>query len=173
MNSEADNVTGASHAPPVPAPVTWRLGPLVIIILIGLILPWLASPLWIRIATEVLMWAGLAQSWNIIGGYTGYLCFGHGAFFGLGAYVTGIAMIHLKWPFGMGLIFSGILAAVLAIIIGYPTLRLRGAYFAIATWAFGEMVRQIATILDVTGEPLGCSFPLSSTSASSITSRSL
>ena len=159
MNSEADNVASANHAPPVPAPVTWRLGLLAIIILIALILPWLASPLWIRIATEVLMWAGLAQSWNIIGGYTGYLCFGHGAFFGLGAYVTGIAMIHLKWPFGMGLIVSGILAAVLAIIIGYPTLRLRGAYFAIATWAFGEMVRQIATILDVTGGAFGMQLP--------------
>ena len=92
--------------------MTWRLGPLVIIILIGLILPWLASPLWIRIATEVLMWAGLAQSWNIIGGYTGYLCFGHGAFFWPRRYVPGIAMIHLEVALWDALIFSGILAAV-------------------------------------------------------------
>jgi branched-chain amino acid transport system permease protein len=141
------------------APSPWRFLPLGILLLICLILPLFISPLWIRIATEVLMWAGLAQSWNIIGGYTGYLSFGHGAFFGLGAYVTGIAMVHLGWPFGIGLFFSGVLSALLAVIIGYPTLRLRGAYFAIATWAFGEMIRQIATILDVTGGAFGMQLP--------------
>jgi branched-chain amino acid transport system permease protein len=138
------------------AKILWRWAPLSILILVVLSIPWIVSPLWIRIVTEVLMWAGLAQSWNIIGGYTGYLCFGHGAFFGLGAYITGITMMHLGWPFGVGLLISGILSALLAMIIGYPTLRLRGAYFAIATWAFGEMVRQVATILDdVTGGPVG------------------
>ena len=131
-----------------------------ILLLVVLIVPWVVSPLWIRIGTEVLMWAGLAQSWNIIGGYTGYLSFGHGAFFGLGAYITAITMMNLGWPFGVGLLVSGILASLLAVIIGYPTLRLRGAYFAIATWAFGEMVRQVATILDdVTGGPYGMQLP--------------
>jgi len=142
---------------PVPSP--WRFLPLGILLLICFILPLFISPLWIRITTEVFMWAGLAQSWNIIGGYTGYLCFGHGAFFGLGAYVTGILMVHLGWPFGIGLLASGILSALLAVIIGYPTLRLRGAYFAIATWAFGEMIRQIATILDITGGAFGMQLP--------------
>jgi branched-chain amino acid transport system permease protein len=149
----------ASKAQAVPVPSVWRFTPLGLLLVICLILPWLASPLWIRIATEVLMWAGLAQSWNIIGGYTGYLCFGHGAFFGLGSYVTGLMMVKLGWPFGIGLLYSGILASLLAVIIGYPTLRLRGAYFAIATWAFGEMVRQIATILDVTGGAFGLQLP--------------
>ena len=147
----------------------WRFVLLGVLVAVGMVVPLLASPLWIRIATEVLMWAGLAQSWNIIGGYTGYLCFGHGAFFGLGAYVTGLLMVHLGWPFGLGLIFSGILASILAIIIGYPTLRLRGAYFAIATWAFGEMIRQIATILDITGGAFGMQLPRISTFLSSIT----
>jgi branched-chain amino acid transport system permease protein len=136
-----------------------RFTALGLLLLISLFLPLFISPLWIRIATEILMWAGLAQSWNIIGGYTGYLSFGHGAFFGLGAYVTGIAMVHLGWPFGIALVMSGILSALLAVIIGYPTLRLRGAYFAIATWAFGEMIRQIATILDITGGAFGMQLP--------------
>lgn len=121
--------------------------------------PWTVSSFWVRIATEVVMWAGLAQSWNIIGGYTGYLSFGQGAFFGLGAYVTGIAMTELGWPFGAGLIVSGLLAALLAAAIGYPTLRLRGAYFAIATWAFGEMLRQVATVLEITGGAFGMRLP--------------
>src|SRR4030042_5084108 len=115
----------ASKAQAVPVPAVWRFTPLGLLLVICLILPWLASPLWIRIATEVLMWAGLAQSWNIIGGYTGYLCFGHGAFFGLGAYITGIAMVNLGLPFGLGLLFSGVLSSLLAVLIGYPTLRLR------------------------------------------------
>lgn len=137
----------------------WRFILPGLVVAVAMVLPLFVSPLWIRIATEVLMWAGLAQSWNIIGGYTGYLCFGHGAFFGLGAYVTGLLMVNLGWPFGLGLIVSGILASLLAIIIGYPTLRLRGAYFAIATWAFGEMIRQIATILDITGGAFGMQLP--------------
>jgi branched-chain amino acid transport system permease protein len=136
-----------------------RFVPLGLLVLIALIYPWLAVPLWIRFATEILMWAGLAQSWNIIGGYTGYLDFGHGAFFGLGAYITGIVMLRLGWPFGIGLFFSGVFASLLAMGIGYPTLRLRGAYFAIATWAFGEMIRQIATILTVTGGADGMQLP--------------
>lgn len=136
-----------------------RLGLPVALLIVSLILPFFLSPLWIRITTEVLMWAALAQSWNIIGGYTGYLSFGHGAFFGLGAYVTGILMVHLEWPFGIGLFASGILAALLALVIGYPTLRLRGAYFAIATWAFGEMIRQIAIILEITGGAFGLQLP--------------
>jgi len=139
--------------------VVWRWAPLTLIFFILLIIPWIVSPLWVRIATEILMWAGLAQSWNMIGGYTGYLSFGHGAFFGVGAYITGIAMMRLDCPFGVGLLLSGIFAAFLAALIGYPTLRLRGAYFAIATWAFGEMMRQIATILDITGGAFGMQLP--------------
>ncbi len=139
--------------------LSWKAAVLALIIVFALFLPFFVSPLWVRIGTEVLMWAGLAQSWNIIGGYTGYLCFGHGAFFGLGAYLTGLTMVHLGWPFGVGLFGSGILASILATLIGYPTLRLRGAYFAIATWAFGEMIRQIATILDITGGAFGMQLP--------------
>jgi len=151
--------TWADQAKLNSTPIAWQWVCLGLIFLVSLIIPWIVSPLWIRIVTEIFMWAGLAQSWNIIGGYTGYLSFGHGAFFGMGAYVTGIAMMNLEWPFGVGLLFSGILAALLAAVIGYPTLRLRGAYFAIATWAFGEMIRQIATILDVTGGAFGMQLP--------------
>lgn len=148
-----------AHPQPHPSTSSLRWALLGLALLIAFLLPWSLSPLWIRIATEVLMWAGLAQSWNIIGGYTGYLSFGHGAFFGVGAYITGIAMLHLGLAFVLGLLISGIAAALMAVIIGYPTLRLRGAYFAIATWAFGEMIRQIATILEITGGAFGMQLP--------------
>jgi len=114
----------------------------------------------LRIATGMLMWAGLACAWNIVGGYAGYISFGHSAFFGIGAYVTAILMQR-----GIGLHFLatlplGIVAAVaVAAAIGGPTMRLRGAYFAIATWAFAEMMLQLVTVLEITGGTAGLSLP--------------
>ncbi|RBI60353.1 branched-chain amino acid ABC transporter permease [halophilic archaeon] len=105
------------------------------------------------------MWIGLAQSWNMIGGYAGYLDFGHGAYFGIGALVTGIGMNTLGYPFIGGFALAGIAGAVLAYIIAVPTLRLRGAYFAIATWAFAEAVKQLALVLEITGGTFGMSLP--------------
>ncbi len=123
-------------------------------------LPAFIDPYSLRIVTGVLMWAGLACAWNIVGGYAGYISFGHSAFFGIGAYVTGILMQR-----GVGIPFLatlplGILVAVgVAAAIGGPTMRLRGAYFAIATWAFAEMLMQLATVLDITGGTGGLSLP--------------
>ncbi|MFC3282499.1 branched-chain amino acid ABC transporter permease [Litchfieldella rifensis] len=125
------------------------------------ILPAFIDPYSLRIVTGVLMWAGLACAWNIVGGYAGYISFGHSAFFGIGAYVTAILMQR-----GVGLPFLvtlplGVVAAILvAAAIGGPTMRLRGAYFAIATWAFAEMLMQLATILDITGGTGGLSLPV-------------
>lgn len=123
-------------------------------------LPALLDPYSLRIATGVLMWAGLACAWNIVGGYAGYISFGHSAFFGIGAYATAMLMQRgTDWPF-LATIPVGVLAAVVvASVIGGPTMRLRGAYFAIATWAFAEMLLQLVTVLDQTGGTAGLSLP--------------
>jgi branched-chain amino acid transport system permease protein len=124
------------------------------------LLPLTINPYWLRIATGVLMWAGLACSWNIVGGYAGYISFGHSAFFGIGVYATAILM---QRDFGFAFTATlpiGILgAALLAAVIGAPTMRLRGSYFAIATWAFAEMMLQLVNVLDITGGPAGLSLP--------------
>lgn len=122
-------------------------------------LPFITSTFWVRITTGVLMWIALAQSWNIIGGYTGYINFGHGAFFGIGAYFTGLTMKLLGIPFFLSVILAGLLNSILAFLIGLPTLRLRGAYFAISTWAFAEAIRQLANILKLTGGSYGFRLP--------------
>lgn len=125
-----------------------------------LALPFWAGPYWTRIATGVLMWAGLACAWNIIGGYAGYINFGQVAFFGVGAYATGILMNDpYDWPFPATIPVGLVAAAIVAAVMGWPTLRLKGAYFAIATWAFAEALYQIATVLDITGGPAGLSLP--------------
>ena len=124
------------------------------------VLPEMLGPFWLRIATGALMWAGLACSWNVIGGYAGYIDFGHSAYFGIGAYATAILMGEaFGWSF-LATIPAGVLAAAgVAALIGGPTLRLRGAYFAIATWAFAEVLLQLANILDITGGTSGLSLP--------------
>lgn len=130
------------------------------LLLLGLVvLPIWLGPFWTRIALGALMWIGLAQSWNMIGGYAGYLDFGHGAYFGVGALLTGVAMNEFGSSFVGGFALAGVAGAVLAYVIAVPTLRLRGAYFAIATWAFAEAVRELALVLEITGGTFGMSLP--------------
>jgi branched-chain amino acid transport system permease protein len=106
------------------------------------------------------MWAGLACAWNIVGGYAGYISFGHSAFFGIGAYTTAMLMQSgIGAPFFATLVPSMVLAIIVAVLIGGPTMRLRGAYFAIATWAFAEMLMQLVTVVDATGGTAGLSLP--------------
>lgn len=125
-----------------------------------LTVPLWADAYWTRIATGVLMWAGLACSWNIVGGYAGYINFGHAAFFGIGAYSTAILMGgDFGLPFAATVPVGLAVAAAVAAAIGAPTLRLRGAYFAIATWAFAEVLYEVATVLEVTGGTGGLSVP--------------
>ncbi|WP_435176431.1 branched-chain amino acid ABC transporter permease [Halorussus sp. AFM4] len=137
-------------------PPRWAVGLLLVALVL---LPVWLGPFWTRIALGTLMWIGLAQSWNMIGGYAGYLDFGHGAYFGVGAIVTGIGMNTLGYPFVGGFVLAGVAGAVLAYVIAVPTLRLRGAYFAIATWAFAEAIKQLALVLEITGGTFGMSLP--------------
>jgi branched-chain amino acid transport system permease protein len=93
------------------------------------------------LAAQVLTYGLFALGFNIIYGYTGLLSFGHAAFWGLGAYGTGIALAKLAvTSLWIGLA-AGILAALLAgVVVGYLCLRRRGIYFAMLTLAFGQMI---------------------------------
>lgn len=134
--------------------------PILILALLLGPLPLWAGDYWTRIWTGVAMWAGLAASWNIIGGYAGYISFGQVAFFGIGAYATALLMQpSADWNFFLTLPVGAAVAAVFALVIGWPTLRLRGAYFAIATWALAEALAQLATVVDFTGGSFGMSTP--------------
>jgi branched-chain amino acid transport system permease protein len=133
---------------------------LIAVVVVLALLPFLVNNYWLRIATGALMWAGLACSWNMLGGYAGYINFGQSAFFGLGAYVTALLMgDNFAWPFLATIPAGIVVTALFAILIGAPTLRLRGAYFAIATWAFAEVLIQFATVMDFTGGTGGLGLP--------------
>lgn len=136
--------------------IRWGLPLLAILVVMPAVIH---DTFFLRVATEAIMWIGLAIAFDVIAGYTGYLNFGHGAFFGLGAYTTAILMMQAHWPFALALPAGGVLAGIGALIAGLPTLRLKGAYFAIATWALSRAVQQLALIMDITGGPDGMRLP--------------
>jgi branched-chain amino acid transport system permease protein len=125
-----------------------------------LTVPGWADDYWTRILTGVCMWAGLALAWNVIGGYAGYISFGHAAFFGIGAYATALLMQPGRdWNFYLTLPVGAAAAVALAVVVGWPTLKLRGAYFAIATWALAEAIAQLANVAGFTNGSSGLTIP--------------
>jgi branched-chain amino acid transport system permease protein len=115
--------------------------------------PLLADRLWLRIATIISMFIVMATAWNIIGGITGYAAFGNVAFFGIGAYTTGMLIAKAKWPFLLALPLAPVVSAAFAALIGLPLLRLRGHYFAVASLGVGVAVGELVQNIDYQGQP--------------------
>ncbi|MEG0773423.1 branched-chain amino acid ABC transporter permease [Clostridium sp.] len=97
----------------------------------------------------------LAVSLNLITGFTGQFSLGHAAFMSIGAYASAILTAKLNQPFIVGLIFAGIVAALAGVVIGIPTLRLKGDYLAIATLGFGEIIRILGLNTEYIGGATG------------------
>ncbi len=97
----------------------------------------------------------LAVSLNLITGYTGQLSLGHAAFMSIGAYASGILTAKLGFPFIVGILGAALAAALAGVVIGVPTLRLKGDYLAIATLGFGEIVRIIGLNSKYVGGAMG------------------
>ena len=135
------------------------------VVLAGLVaLPRFVSPYQLRTGTTLLCLALMAQGWNFIGGYAGYAAFGNVAFFGIGAYTTGLLMLS-KWhvPFFPALLAGALLSASIAAALGVPVLRLKGHYFAIATLGVAEAFREIVDTWDsVTEGSTGIDLPVKS-----------
>lgn len=137
-------------------------------ILAAILLPLLLDPrgYWIRVFALTFLFAALAQAWNIVGGLANQISLGHAAFFGIGAYTSTLLLIHFGVTPWLGLLAGAALGAGAAAIIALPTMRLQGHYFALATLAFGEVMRIIANSWSaLTGGPVGISVPLLGQSA--------
>ncbi|TXH36979.1 MAG: branched-chain amino acid ABC transporter permease [Rhodospirillaceae bacterium] len=124
------------------------------------IVPIVGSPVMVQFGISTLLFAVLAQSWNIIGGFTGYPSFGNSVFYGLGVYGTAIAMAKFSLPFGVGLVCGAILAMLCALLIGLPVLRLRGQYFAIATLGLSVAMAAVFSNIEIAGANIGLILPL-------------
>jgi branched-chain amino acid transport system permease protein len=93
----------------------------------------------------VFIWVCLGQSWNLLGGYTGQVSFGHASFYGVGAYSAGLLAFHYEASTWYGMILGPLMAMVFAVPMGLICFRLRGAYFALAMLALAEVLRLVAT----------------------------
>jgi branched-chain amino acid transport system permease protein len=123
--------------------------------------PAVLSPFVVQFLINLFMLAVLAESWNIIGGFTGYASFGNVAFFGVGAYATGVLLTRAHLPFVVALLAGGALAMAFAALIGLPILRLKGHYFAIATLGVAETMREVVYNVEITGAGTGLVMPIS------------
>jgi branched-chain amino acid transport system permease protein len=114
----------------------------------------------VRSTLQIFMWIALAGSWNLISGLTGYVSFGHVAFFGAGAYTGAILITTAGWSWPLAAMAGGVGAVVLALLIGYPCLRLKGPYFAIAMLGLNEVLRALVSYFEgLTGGGNGLSLP--------------
>ncbi len=131
-----------------------------LVVLVMAAAPGVVSPFMLQFLINLFMLAILAESWNIIGGYTGYASFGNVAFFGVGAYTTGVLLTRVGFPFALALPAGGIVAMLFAALVGMPILRLKGHYFAIATLGVAETMREVVYNLEFTGKGTGLVMPI-------------
>lgn len=113
-----------------------------------------------HVLVMILLNASMSQAWNIIGGFAGQVSFGHSVFFGIGAYGAAYFVTMLEKSPYLGMIAGVLLAAIVSILIGYPTFKLKGHYFAIATFAIVEIFHRLFMIWDEVGGALGLDYPI-------------
>jgi branched-chain amino acid transport system permease protein len=97
----------------------------------------------------------LAVSLHLVIGITGQFSIGHAGFLAVGAYVSAIITMKFELPFVLAIIIGGIVAAIAGLLVGIPTLRLRGDYLAIATLGFGEIIRIVFLNIEYVGGAAG------------------
>jgi branched-chain amino acid transport system permease protein len=107
----------------------------------------------------ILNWVVLSESFNMFSGLTGYVNFGHVVFYGIGGYVSGLLMANAQVSPYLAVVAGGLGSALLALGISFPTVKLRGAYFAIATLSINEAMFVIFDNWDAVGSAPGFALP--------------
>jgi len=133
---------------------------ILLLALLGLATLFVRQPFYLNILVLILFYAAASSAWNLVGGYAGQLSLGHAAFFGIGAYTS--TLLYLKFGVSpwLGLPVGGALAVVFAIAISYPCFRLQGPFFCLATIAFAEVMRILAThFREITQGGVGLTIP--------------
>lgn len=124
---------------PVTRPAALSAAAFVAVVALAAALPLVAGSYAVGTALTLAMWIALAESWVVLSGMTGYISLGHAVFYGLGAYV--MVLTWMSVPFWAAVPLAGLAAALLALLLGWPCLRVRGPYFVILTFGVAELVK--------------------------------
>lgn len=108
-----------------------------------------------------LLYAAISQSWNILSGYCGQISLGHALYFGVGAYATSVLFVHYGIVPWAGMAVGGVIAALLALLTGYPCFRLQGHYFSIATLVIAQIGLLLVQNWNFVGAATGIQWPFS------------
>jgi branched-chain amino acid transport system permease protein len=154
---------GRRLAPPASTKVTGPR-PLAIAILVAVIacagvVPLVTSAYILQLATDILTFAALAYSWNVISGCTGYLSFGQVSFFGIGAYATSALVLRTGIPWYIAAIIGSAIGGVSAAISGTIMLRLRGIMFALGMLGLARILMVVSSNWDYIGGAAGLTLP--------------
>ncbi|MEP6631996.1 MAG: branched-chain amino acid ABC transporter permease, partial [Lapillicoccus sp.] len=147
----------------LPRPVWGRHLVILAVLTVVLIpVPLLLPPATQAVAVRVLIFALMAVGWNIMSGFGGMFSFGHAAYFGLGAYTSVWLLVNHGVSPWIGLLAGIVVAALFGAMVGFLALRyrLKGAYFALSTFAFAEMLRLLAINSDFVNRAVGYNVPL-------------
>jgi branched-chain amino acid transport system permease protein len=118
--------------------------PAIGVIALGILVPQFVKVAYFYFAAYVvLQYIILSTAWNLLGGYTGYVNFGVGAFYAIGAYTSAALLLHLKANLIIAMLAGGTLSGLLGFGLGYLTIRLRGIFFAIATLALAVIIQMV------------------------------
>ena len=123
------------------------------------------SPFYLHLMILIFMYAVMSQSWNVIAGLSGQISLGHGAFFGIGAYTSSVLYVQYGLTPWLGILLGMVFAALVAIAIGIPMLRLSGHYFAIATLLIGISFQVVFQRWEMVGAASGLWIPLTEESS--------
>ena len=150
-------------AAPLPA-LLWRRHLLILAVgtLVLLPLPLVLPAAQQAVTVRILIFALMGIGWNVMSGFGGMFSFGHAAYFGLGAYTSVYLLVEHGVSPWLGMLAGALVAAAFGVLIGFLSLRyrLRGAYFALATFAFAEMLRLIVSNTNAVKGSIGYNVPL-------------
>lgn len=167
MNAITSDTPSEPTAVKVASPSKWsKIAPLMIILVVLALLPLIhlardaSMTFLLHILITIFMHSALASSWNVMGGYTGYISLGHNVFFAVGGYFAGIMLVHLDIPVFISAPFAGIVAMLVGLVFGLITLRVRGPAFIISTVALVLVTRIVIDNWSFVGGANGLSLPL-------------
>ena len=119
----------------------------------------ITQPFYLHLMILIFLYAMISGAWNILGGYAGQVSLGHAVFFGIGAYSSTLGVLNFGLSPWIGMVIGGFIAVLVSLITGYPTFRLKGHYFVIATLALGEIFFVIFTNWEWAGGAVGKHLP--------------